>query len=104
MGEDLMPSFAAWPTWMTFVIIIMIIGPVMRAIFGTPHRSDFRGVRKEKLRKLSSAQLNSALEERDLVIEDLQRRLTEMESRLDFTERLLAERANEPKESTPIGS
>jgi hypothetical protein len=36
--------------------------------------------------------LDAAIAERDVVIEDLQRRLSEMESRLDFTERLLAER------------
>jgi uncharacterized protein (DUF3084 family) len=34
--------------------------------------------------------MEDALLERDEVIEDLQRRLSEMESRLDFTERMLA--------------
>ena len=36
--------------------------------------------------------LENTLAERDLMLEDLQQRMSELESRLDFTERLLAER------------
>ena len=98
----MIPSFAAWPSWMTFAIIVILIGPVWRLMLGSRGRESWnsrtlRGRRAE-------GQIQSELESRDQVIEDLQRRLTEMESRLDFTERLLAERSNEQKESTPLGS
>jgi hypothetical protein len=42
---------------------------------------------REEIRRLEGS-----LAERDLMLEDLQHRMSELESRLDFTERLLAER------------
>ena len=44
------------------------------------------------------ARLDAAVAERDAVVEELQRRLSEMESRLDFAERLLTERSSAPAE------
>jgi len=109
----MIPAFAAWPSWMTFVIIVILVGPVWRLILGTRGRDSWNSNRvrlkvrargREVLREVAGEHIDSALEERDQVIEDLQRRLTEMESRLDFTERLLAERASEPKEQHPAVS
>jgi hypothetical protein len=105
-----MISFAAWPSWMTFVIIMVLIGPMWRLILGARGRDTWnrdgvrlriRGRGREVLREVAGEHIDSALEERDQVIEDLQRRLTEMESRLDFTERLLAERTTESRERQP---
>jgi hypothetical protein len=82
-------------SWMIFVLIVMFMGPVMRMMFGgrggwgRPDRLE-SGARTELKR------LESALAERDLMLEDLQHRMSELESRLDFTERLLAERNASP--------
>ena len=96
-----MTSFSAWPSWMTFVIVFALVGPVMRMVLGSRFRSRWQG-RYSLGDSGGSARLDSALAERDAVIEDLQRRLSEMESRLDFTERLLAERGTEHKEITAL--
>jgi hypothetical protein len=67
---------------------MMFMGPMMRMMFGSRwgrdrfNRGDPDGVKR----------LEGALADRDAVIEDLQHRMSELESRLDFTERLLAER------------
>jgi hypothetical protein len=42
--------------------------------------------------------LENAISERDGVIDDLQRRLSEMESRLDFAERLITEKSSAAKQ------
>ena len=79
------------PSWMIFVLIMIFMGPMMRMMFGgragwgKPDRLE-GGARAELKR------LESTLAERDLMLEDLQQRMSELESRLDFTERLLAER------------
>jgi len=80
------------PSWMIFVLIVMFMGPMMRMMFrGKPHpwwkyeRMESGG--REEIRRLEGS-----LAERDLMLEDLQHRMSELESRLDFTERLLAER------------
>jgi hypothetical protein len=76
---------------MVFVLLVMFMGPMMRMMFGTMHNRWDRldGPRGKRAQRA----LDEALAERDQVIDDLQRRLTEMESRLDFTERMLAERS-----------
>ena len=56
-----------------------------RGGWGKPDRLE-GGARAELKR------LENTLAERDLMLEDLQQRMSELESRLDFTERLLAER------------
>lgn len=79
------------PSWMIFVLIMIFMGPMMRMMFGgrsgwgKPDRLE-GGARAELKR------LEHTLAERDLMLEDLQQRMSELESRLDFTERLLAER------------
>ena len=79
------------PSWMIFVLIVMFMGPMMRMMFGgrggwgKPDRLE-GGARTELKR------LENTLAERDLMLDDLQHRMSELESRLDFTERLLAER------------
>ena len=77
---------AGWPAWVLVIMAFSMMGPLMRMLFGEPAggRKRLRG-RSEEF-----ARLDSALAERDAVIEDLQQRLSELESRLDFTERLLA--------------
>ena len=86
-----MPAFAGMPTWMVFVLIAMFMGPMMRMMFGG---MSSRWDRLDGPRgKRGQRAFDEALAERDQVIDDLQRRLAEMESRLDFTERMLAERS-----------
>lgn len=80
------------PSWMIFVLIVMFMGPMMRMMFrGKPHpwwKYEQMGTgNREEIRRLEGS-----LAERDLMLEDLQQRMSELESRLDFTERLLAER------------
>ena len=97
-----MITHASWPGWMTFVIVMAMIGPVMRMVFGSRYFPRRRGRLLRQMDGQEDARLDSALAERDIVIEDLQRRLSEMESRLDFTERLLAERGTESKEPLTV--
>jgi hypothetical protein len=87
---------------MTFVIVMVMVGPVMRMVFGSRYFPRRRGRLFRQMEGQEDARLDSALAERDMVIEDLQRRLSEMESRLDFTERLLAERSTEQKEPSTV--
>ncbi len=96
-----MPQLAAFPSWMFIVLFFVFVGPMMRMMFGGSRYGMYEGRKriqrrmKERLKEEESEEigrLDAAIQERDVVIEDLQRRLTEMESRLDFTERLLADR------------
>ena len=98
-----MTTLAAWPGWMTFIIVMAMVGPLMRFAFGgwsrqfpLPHQRQLKGKRAAG----EIARLDSALAERDEVIDDLQRRITELESRLDFTERLLSTR--ETRQEEPV--
>ena len=86
-----MPMQAQFPSWMMFVLFAMFMGPMMRMMFGARGRWDRQG-RLEGEARGEIKRLESALANRDTVLEDLQQRLSELESRLDFTERLLAER------------
>lgn len=92
-----MSLHAAIPNWMIFVFVMAFIGPVMRFILGGRRRWEllerFGGGR---LPRQEIERLEAAIAERDTVIEDLQHRLSEMESRLDFTERLIASKTTVP--------
>ncbi len=95
---------AAWSSWMTFVLVMMVVGPTLRMVFGS--RWSRRWSRYDRFAQPDpeqNARIEAALAERDTVIEDLQRRLSEMEGRLDFTERLIATRSTEtPREPLPV--
>jgi hypothetical protein len=84
--------------WIGFVVLMMCVSSVMRAVFGGWRRWDrypsdlSRIPRHDRASRQDVERLDAALAERDGVIDDLQQRLSELESRLDFTERLLAER------------
>jgi len=87
-----MPMFAQFPSWMMFVLIVMFMGPMMRMMFGAKRGrwGRFEGLEsgsREEIRRLEGVVAN-----RDVMLDDLQQRMSELESRLDFTERLLAER------------
>lgn len=86
-----MPMHAQFPSWMMFVLIMMFMGPMMRMMFGgrglMGKHGRIEGAGRDEIRRLEGA-----LAERDAVLEDLQHRMSELESRLDFSERLLAER------------
>jgi hypothetical protein len=99
MGEGL--TMRGFPFgWIGFVVLMMCLSSVMRAVFGGWRRWDGTPVGSRRLRRRDRAgredveRLDAEIAQRDQVIEDLQQRLSEVESRLDFTERLLAERAN----------
>jgi hypothetical protein len=88
-----MSFLAGFPSWMVFVFAMMFIGPAMRLVFGGGR---MRPPRKwEMFGRQETERLEAAMAQRDVVIEDLQQRLSEMESRLDFTERLIASRSSE---------
>ena len=77
---------AEMPWWLVMIVVFSMMGWISRM----GHRE---GGRRKTLRDKEVERLESALTERDQVIEDLQRRVGEMEERLDFTERLLTERS-----------
>jgi hypothetical protein len=84
--------------WMMWVLLFVFVGPMMRFMFWGPRhlmrdRWDWEGRGSRRSREEIS-RLDAEIANRDAVIDDLQRRLSEVEARLDFTERLLAERAN----------
>jgi hypothetical protein len=80
------------PSWMIFVLIVMFMGPMMRMMFRGKPSPWWKYERMESGSREEIRRLEGSLAERDLVLEDLQQRMSELESRLDFTERLLAER------------
>lgn len=79
-----------FPSWMVLVFMVFWLGPAMKWMFGSAERAAKRV--RPKRHEMVDQRLDAALLERDQVIEDLQHRISELESRLDFTERLLAER------------
>ena len=93
-----MITHAGWGFWVWIVLSMMCVGPVMRMIFGS--RSSYTGIagerqggKKSRIKRNDVDRLEAAIGERDQVIEDLQQRLSEMESRLDFAERMIASRS-----------
>ena len=89
-----MIDHAGWGFWVWIVMSMMFIGPVMRMMFGGRTSywmgGEWQGGKRTRIKKNEVARLEAALDQRDTVIEDLQTRLSELESRLDFTERLLS--------------
>ena len=96
-----MSHFAALPGWIIVIIVLSAMGPMMRMIFGE-HYKPQRYRRLDKRGTEEIARLDAALAERDTVIEDLQQRLSELESRLDFTERMLARPREESEHKTTV--
>ena len=92
-----MPMHAQFPSWMMFVLFAMFMGPMMRMMFGARRGRWGRFEGSESGGREEIRRLEGALANRDAVLDDLQHRLSELESRLDFTERLLSER-REPAE------
>ena len=85
-------THAEMPWWLGMMILFGFVGPLMRrGMRGGPWGR--RGSRT--LHDPDVQRLDAAIGERDQVIEDLQRRLGEVEERLDFTERMLASRSAE---------
>ena len=78
------------PGWMVAVFGFMIVSQVMRAVFGG---SRTRSRKWGQLDQQEVGRLEAAINQRDVVIEDLLQRLSELESRLDFTERMIASRS-----------
>ncbi len=87
------------PSWMVAVFGFMIMRQIIRAVFGgarsrTPRKWELFG--RQEVERLEAAN-----NQRDVVIEDLQQRLSELESRLDFTERMIAARSGEHAQEQP---
>jgi hypothetical protein len=79
------------PSWLVMVLGFMFMGNVMRLVFSRG-RLRSRG-RWEQLGREEVDRLEAAINQRDVVIEDLQQRMSELESRLDFTERMISSRS-----------
>ncbi len=94
--------FTGIPHWMILVGGFMIFGNVMKLVFGGGQK---RASRKwDMFGRQEIDRLDAAVSQRDVVIEDLQQRLSEMESRLDFTERMIASRSGEtPTQQARVG-
>jgi hypothetical protein len=92
-----MPMVAQFPSWMMFVLLMMFIGPMMHRMFGGKRGPWGRFERMEAGSRDEIRRLEGELANRDAVLEDLQQRMSELESRLDFSERLLAERRDSPE-------
>jgi hypothetical protein len=81
------------------LVVVSTVASIVRGVLGIPR---VRGSSRRALRRLGFdpseefARFDAALAERDTQIEDLQHRLSEMESRVDFAERLLTERSSTP--------
>ena len=84
-----MPMHAQFPSWMMIVLLAMFMG---RMMFGGKRGPWWKYERIEGGSREEIRRLEGALAERDAVLDDFQHRISELESRLDFTERLLAER------------
>lgn len=82
---------AGFPTWLIVVFVVMFVS---QARFFARYRGPRSLSKSDRKDGLDARQIEEALGQRDQVIEDLQRRLSEMESRLDFTERLLSEKSH----------
>ena len=86
-----MTLISGFPGWMVVVFGFMFMGQAMKYMFGGART---RAPRKwEQFGRSEVERLEAAMTQRDAVIEDLQQRLSEMESRLDFTERMIAGRS-----------
>ena len=89
------------PGWMVAVFGFMIFSQVMRGVFGGARS---RSRKWAQIDQQEVGRLEAAINQRDVVIEDLQQRLSELESRLDFTERMIATRSGEhAQEQARIG-
>jgi hypothetical protein len=90
-----MIHLAAFPSWLIIVIVVMMVSQFrfMAARRRRDLPDDVRDRLRNRLGGVDERRFEEALNQRDQVIEDLQRRLSEMESRLDFSERLLAEKS-----------
>jgi hypothetical protein len=81
-----MPLQADFPWWMIFVFFGMFMA-VKGTMRGGRRPERLGGRTRDEIKTLEETVAN-----RDAVIDDLQHRMSELESRLDFTERLLAEK------------
>jgi hypothetical protein len=81
-----MPLQAEFPWWMIFVFFGMFMA-AKGAVRGGRRPERLGGRARDEIKRLEETVAN-----RDAVIDDLQHRMSELESRLDFTERLLSEK------------
>jgi hypothetical protein len=93
-------GFDWWPLFLVF----FVIGPAVRwGVRGGRHRGDWRGVdRQRRPERERYAELETALDQRTAMLEQLEGRVAELENRLDFAERLLAERRVDPVPPSPV--
>lgn len=81
------------PWWVMLIMVFVFMGGMRRMMSQGWEPEGHRGKRRRLQGEANLEQtVERALAERDTVIEDLQNRISELESRLDFTERLLAAR------------
>ena len=86
------------PSWALGVIaiitvggVIQIVGMVVRSVLGLPPREGREGKRGRARTVIGVSLPGSESGEHAAVIDDLQRRMAELEERVDFAERMLAQ-------------
>lgn len=77
------------------LLLVFVVAPAMRwGLRGNEHAGWDEWGRRRRGGGPRTRDLEAALEERDGLIAALENRVAELENRLDFTERVLATRAN----------
>lgn len=102
-----------WGLWALVLFFIFVLRPALRCGLGPSRRRwswdgrDWDDGPRGRLRRRELEGVRAELEQRDTVIESLGARIAELENRLDFAERLLADgrrvEAGEPIR-TPISA
>jgi hypothetical protein len=99
-----MISLATVGPWWAIVLLVLVVGPLLRSIvIIRPRRRDWLRYRHWWDRDGELEAMTDELRARMAQIDSLETRVIELESRLDFAERLLAGPASNRLKSDPTG-